>query len=203
MLQLILVSGSPSHFRPEKLQGPVTVPQLDRANDCEFKGWASGRRIHGACSGRVGAKRPRDLPPRTSGRYSKRYFEDRNDRSIFVFRFMSSMARRELTGAMPKKRSWQCKIRLHVLENEQSPGSWHAFLFLPVARVFDMQDDDVRLLGMALERNSCLTSIDLRMNDVSADLEDLETIEVRMFGRPGSCTRNKKPTMVQHENVGI
>lgn len=80
---------------------------------------------------------------------------------------------------------------------------WHVFLFLPVARVLDMQDDDVRLLGMALERNSCLTSIDLRMNDVSADLEDLETIEVRMFRRPGSCSRNKKPTTVQHENAGI
>ena len=42
-----------------------------------------------------------------------------------------------------------------------------------------MQDDDIRLLCVALERNSSLTSIDLRMNDISADQEDLEKIEVR------------------------
>ncbi|CAM9880866.1 unnamed protein product [Ectocarpus sp. 4 AP-2014] len=41
----------------------------------------------------------------------------------------------------------------------------------------ELQDDDIRLLCVALERNSSLTSIDLRMNDVSADLEDLEKIE--------------------------
>ncbi|CAB1106005.1 unnamed protein product [Ectocarpus sp. CCAP 1310/34] len=42
----------------------------------------------------------------------------------------------------------------------------------------ELQDDDIRLLCVALERNSSLTSIDLRMNDVSADLENLEKIEV-------------------------
>lgn len=49
---------------------------------------------------------------------------------------------------------------------------------VPHARVPHVQDDDIRLLCVALERNSSLTSIDLRMNDVSADLEDLEKIEV-------------------------
>lgn len=41
-----------------------------------------------------------------------------------------------------------------------------------------VQDADIRLLCVALERNDSLTSIDLRMNDVSADLEDLQKIEV-------------------------
>lgn len=41
------------------------------------------------------------------------------------------------------------------------------------------QDDDIRLLCVALERNASLTSIDLRMNDISADQEDLDKIEVR------------------------
>lgn len=42
-----------------------------------------------------------------------------------------------------------------------------------------LQDDDIRLLCVALERNASLTSIDLRMNDISADQEDLDKIEVR------------------------
>lgn len=46
--------------------------------------------------------------------------------------------------------------------------------FFPVSR----KDEDIRLLCVAIEKNTSLTSIDLRMNDVSADFEDLETIEV-------------------------
>lgn len=48
-----------------------------------------------------------------------------------------------------------------------------------VLRLSSFQDDDVRLLCVALDRNASLTSIDLRMNDISADLEDLDKIEVR------------------------
>ena len=40
------------------------------------------------------------------------------------------------------------------------------------------QDDDVKLLCLALEENSSLTSLDLRMNDISSDLVELEMIEV-------------------------
>jgi len=41
----------------------------------------------------------------------------------------------------------------------------------------ELQDHEVRMLKTAIEQNSTLTSLDLRMNDITEDLEELEMIE--------------------------
>mmetsp|Transcript_31260 Transcript_31260/g.40085 ORF Transcript_31260/g.40085 Transcript_31260/m.40085 type:complete len:436 (+) Transcript_31260:106-1413(+) len=41
----------------------------------------------------------------------------------------------------------------------------------------ELQDHEVRMIKTALEQNETLTSLDLRMNDITEDLEELEQIE--------------------------